>query len=102
MSFIRAEESTLDNKGSWISVEDRLPPNYHEVLYFAVIKNNVRTVNSEIMTGHRTHNNEWTHCCLFYSTQILRENVTVTHWMELPEPPEFVNSLREKECMTAT
>ena len=68
----------------WISTEDRVPPDYQEVLYFAI---NDRG-SKEIMTGHRERD-RWTHCCLFYSTLPLNpENVTVTHWMELPDYPK--------------
>jgi hypothetical protein len=68
---------------NWIDVKDKMPPDKHEVLYFAVTNDG----NSrEIMTGH-TENGLWTHCCLFYSTRFLSELVTVTHWMELPDYP---------------
>jgi hypothetical protein len=68
----------------WISVEDQLPPDYQEVLYFATFNNDR---SKEIMTGHR-QKGEWTHCCMFYATNILNDNVTVTHWMELPDYPK--------------
>jgi len=67
----------------WIDVNKKLPENYTEVLYFSV--NDSGT--TEIMTGHREHA-YWTHCCSFYSTRILNENVRVTHWMPLPSAPE--------------
>jgi hypothetical protein len=67
----------------WINVEQRLPPVNHEVLYFAKDEGGTK----EIMTGHRTKEGHWTHCCLFYSTMVLNDNVTVTHWMELPDYP---------------
>lgn len=67
----------------WIDVDYQLPPDYKEVLYFAI--NSMG--NKEIMTGHRV-NGEWTHCCLWYSTQILNKDVAVTHWMPLPDYPE--------------
>lgn len=69
---------------NWISVEERLPKPFHEVLYFAINDQN----NKEIMTGHITHTGKWTHCCLFYSTMELNDLVMVTHWMELPEYPK--------------
>lgn len=69
----------------WISVEDELPPDKHEVLYFAINENQT----SEIMTGHR-EKGIWTHCCLFYSTMYLNADVKVTHWMELPHYPRNV------------
>ncbi len=67
----------------WIDVNKKLPPDYHEVLYFA--KNDIG--GTQIMTGHREHGN-WTHCCCFYSTRILNDNVKVSHWAELLEPTE--------------
>lgn len=68
----------------WISVEDRLPPDYQEVMYFAINEMGSR----EIMTGHR-FSGHWTHCCLWYSTQVLNKDAKVTHWMELPDYPEI-------------
>lgn len=68
----------------WISVEDKLPPVNHEVLYFAVFQ----THSKEIMTGHRTKDGHWTHCCLFYASETLNDSVRVTHWMELPDYPK--------------
>ena len=71
----------------WINVEDRLPPDYQEVLYFAINPMG----GKEIMTGHRAKG-EWTHCCLWYSTVTLNDDVTVTHWQELPEYPTMEQS----------
>jgi len=68
----------------WINCADSLPPDYHEVLYFATADNGNQR---ELMTGHR-ENGLWTHCCMFYSTRYLSEHVTVTHWMELPDYPK--------------
>jgi 1,2-phenylacetyl-CoA epoxidase catalytic subunit len=68
---------------NWISVEDKLPEDYREVLYFAIDDMG----SKEIMTGHREKGN-WTHCCLFYSSFVLNDKVTVTHWMELPGYPK--------------
>ncbi len=70
----------------WISVEDRLPEDKQEVMYFAI--NPMGT--SEIMIGHR-EKGVWTHCCLWYSTQILNDDVQVTHWMELPDYPNMTS-----------
>lgn len=69
---------------SWISVEERLPPDYEEVLYFAVTNNGW---TKEIMTGHREEG-IWTHCCCFYPTIRLNDLVMVTHWMPLPDYPK--------------
>ncbi len=68
---------------NWISAKDSLPPFNHEVLYVAITDTGTR----EMMTGHLGAQG-WTHCCMFYSTMHLNENVIVTHWMELPEFPD--------------
>ncbi len=67
---------------NWINVEDRLPPDYQEVLYCATFQHG----NKELMTGHRAKG-DWTHCCMYYSTIRLNAECEVTHWMELPEYP---------------
>lgn len=76
----------------WISVEDELPKDFQEVLYFAVTND---TNSREIMTGHR-ENGHWKHCCMFYSSQTLNDLVRVTHWMELPDYPKPKMDLDEK------
>lgn len=65
----------------WISVNDQLPHDFTEVMFFAVLKN-----EKEIMIGHR-QGHIWYHCCLFYNSRALTDNVKVTHWMELPKYP---------------
>jgi hypothetical protein len=69
----------------WISVKDKLPDDYREVLYFAITEQGTK----EIMTGHR-EKGCWTHCCLFYSTMRLNDNVKITHWMDLPNYPQDI------------
>jgi len=68
----------------WINVEDSLPPDLHEVMFFATIN---KGMSREIMNGHRK-NDDWYHCCLFYSSMRLSSEVIVTHWMELPDYPK--------------
>lgn len=68
---------------TWISVEERLPDVYQEVLFFAINAQG----NKEIMTGHRD-SSKWNHCCMYYSTMGLSELNKVTHWMELPDYPK--------------
>lgn len=80
--YVIAPMEAVSMPVGWISVQDQLPPDLHEVLYFAINP----TGSKEIMTGHR-QKGEWTHCCLWYSTQILNADVKVTHWMELPDYP---------------
>jgi Protein of unknown function (DUF551) len=72
----------------WISTEDHLPPDFQEVLYFAITPDG----NHEIMTGHR-ESGTWTHCCMFYSTMRLLKTVKVTHWMCLPDYPKIQNDV---------
>lgn len=69
----------------WICVTKELPPPYEEVLFFAIN----RMGNKEMMTGHRD-NKGWNHCCLFYSTMYLNDEVKVTHWMTLPPYPRGI------------
>ena len=66
----------------WIDVDESIPDDFKEVLYCAVTTEGSR----EIMTGHR-EKGYWTHCCMFYSTMYLKEDVAVTHWMPLPDYP---------------
>ncbi len=66
----------------WIDVDDKLPEECQEVLYFAINAMG----SKEIMTGHR-QDGKWTHCCNWYSTQILSDDIAVTHWMPLPDYP---------------
>lgn len=67
----------------WINVNEKLPPDYHEVIYFAINEMG----GKEIMVGHR-EKGVWLHCCMFYCSQRLNhETVTVTHWRELPDYP---------------
>jgi hypothetical protein len=75
----------------WRSVNKELPSDLQEVLFYAENE----TGTHEIMTGHR-QNDIWHHCCLFYSTMALNENVKVTHWMPLPGKPEYKNIARKR------
>lgn len=73
----------------WINVKDLVPPECCEVIYFATTNNGM---SKEIMIGH-LKNNEWSHCCLFYGSNILNDDVTVTHWMPLPNYPKIEGKL---------
>jgi Protein of unknown function (DUF551) len=81
-SFTFTEILPMSIEDCWIDVDDKLPEDRKEVLYFAINPMG----GKEIMTGHR-ENGKWTHCCLWYSTQILNDDVAVTHWMPLPDYP---------------
>jgi hypothetical protein len=65
----------------WISTEERLPEDLHEVMFFIINEEG----QGEIIIGHR-HGPFWYHCCLYYSSVEL-QNVKVTHWVELPNYP---------------
>ena len=66
----------------WIDVDEALPEDYKEVLFFAINHQGSR----EIMTGHR-ENGLWMHCCWFYSSMKCDNTIAVTHWMPLPDYP---------------
>lgn len=68
---------------TWISVEDSLPPDYEEVLYFVATEHKF-----DILVGHRKEG-VWYNCYLFYSSTPINEAYgKVTHWMRLPDYPE--------------
>lgn len=67
----------------WISAEESLPENFHEVMFFIINEEG----QGEIIIGHR-HGTKWYHCCLFYSS-IELQNVKVTHWGGLPDYPQL-------------
>ena len=77
----------------WISAKYRLPPENHEVLFFATTNDGM---TKEMMTGHYS-SGCWKHCCMFYSSMTMNANVKVTHWRELPDYPKttepFVRSV---------
>lgn len=78
----------------WISVEERLPPDCHEVMFFYVIYGNPHVgqenmiAKRDIVCGHRGERG-W-YICYLYTSMLLNENesVRVTHWRELPEYPK--------------
>lgn len=66
---------------NWISVDERLPGDYKDVLFYAINELETR----EIMVGH-LEKGIWHHCCRFY-VSVPMHNVKVTHWSELlPDP----------------
>lgn len=66
----------------WISVEDRVPENYANVLTY-----DVETTMHEVASYHEGHWSLdiagpcWNRCVTQHETD-------ATHWMPLPEPPE--------------
>ena len=70
-----------DNMGNWISVTDKLPPKGKRVLCFT--KYEWITVDSYAQTvgppGKQVH---------WFEGDSEEFNEDVTHWMELPAPPE--------------
>jgi len=67
----------------WISVKDKLPPNYEEVIY-AVLTD----VKRDVLVGHRV-NELWYNCYLLYISTPLNHHICkVTHWMAMPDFPD--------------
>ena len=62
----------------WISVEERLPEEFHPVLVYMPNEAPLPTVHE----GYRRRNGRW------WAAWYARELEGVTHWMPLPEPPE--------------
>ena len=62
----------------WISVNDRLPDKYMFVLVWSE-----RTITPVV--GFYSEVLGWT---LLHRQMSYRENLGITHWMPLPEPPE--------------
>ena len=73
----------------WISVKDRLPEVYEEVLVFAVDRGDLSDEPVYALTAmreYRTFNGpvkSW-----IQPWQYFNANYKVTHWMPLPEPPK--------------
>ena len=68
-------------KNPWISVEDRLPELYQDV----IVINNGKPIMSrryKCQVRSKLTNNEWVD-----SWRWSRNLVNVTHWMPIPEPP---------------
>lgn len=71
------------NHMGWITVEDNLPDESKEVIFFAVQYDAMRC---EIMVGSRI-DVIWYNHCAFCASSPLPEDMQVTHWMELPSFP---------------
>jgi len=61
-------------QGEWISVDDRLPKIYEDVLVYA---------NNEILIAYLCSNNDW----LYYEA-VSSDEFPVEYWMELPQKPK--------------
>jgi len=72
----------------WINVEDRLPRENVEVLFYNIFiyPYSDDTIHKVIQKGHFS-NNKWVNSCYDYDdyTEVFGE---VTHWMPLPKKPE--------------
>lgn len=66
---------------SWIKVIDRLPPEFQEIIFFYTIDKHKK----DMVCGHYARG-AW-HICSLYMSIVLNDEVKVTHWMPLPEPP---------------
>jgi hypothetical protein len=71
----------------WIGTSERMPPDFHEVMFFYVILDDRHgtIMKKDIVCGHH-ENGEWRICYLYHSLKVNRL-VMVTHWMELPDYP---------------
>lgn len=91
----------IKEQRGWISVEDRMPPELHSMLYplygtqkwreamwreesDKVIVSVMFSDGTKYVTTGETHDGKW------YTTISRTIPHTVTHWMPLPEPPEEV------------
>ena len=61
-------------QGEWISVDNRLPKIYEDVLVYA---------NNEIFIAYRRQNNDW-----IYYEDVPSKFFPVEYWMELPQKPK--------------
>lgn len=88
---LRAELDAERERNRWIPVGERLPENNTEVLLLAHVR------SFEDWTKRRTriflgsHNNKTWICdgdMIFNGVNRIYDYASVTHWRELPEPPE--------------
>jgi hypothetical protein len=73
----------------WISVKDRLPDIYHEVMFiFEIYRMNGQVIKKDIVCGHRDEKG-WNVCYHYVSVPLTNDEkkLKITHWMELPELP---------------
>ena len=76
------------SKEAWINVNDRLPPDFEEVMFFYIIEDMYK---KDIVCGHRA-NGVW-HICYLYESVPLNDLIKVTHWMPLPQFPNMKHTL---------
>ena len=70
----RERDAAVETQPKWISVEERLPEEFEDVLVFS--RNGSRTWTE---VAHLTRNQWW---------RVGIPMINVTHWMPLPEPPK--------------
>lgn len=61
-------------QGEWISVDDRLPKAYEDVLVYS---------KGEIFIAYINRGHDW-----LYYENVSSEEYPVEYWMELPQPPK--------------
>lgn len=71
----------------WISVEDRLPERYREVLIWPQPENNGRKLIGEYGLIKGQDSPVWYYEIYTAGWGYEHEITNVTHWMPLPEPP---------------
>ncbi len=74
---------TVNLAGQWISVKDRLPESSGSYIVYS-------GKSGTVFTAHFwARDNRWSGRSL---------NLTITHWMPLPEPPETPETEAENDC----
>lgn len=85
----------------WISVEDKMPPEFEEVMFFYIIrqKEGAPVDKRDIVCGHYAEGH-WHICYLYNSTKLNNGGfLKVTHWMPLPDyPKEYLYEKKSSDC----
>lgn len=68
-------------KNLWISVKEKLPKNGEKVLAYAIKDENLPCLDCNYFEAHH-YDGRWTE-------NVDSCDIHVTHWMPLPEPPEY-------------
>lgn len=69
--------------GEWISVNDRMPEPYREVLVEVDGHRRPNWRNNYNLVAYIADSGQW-----WEERHNIEEIIGVTHWIELPEPPE--------------
>lgn len=92
-SSIDEVERLWNSRSEWVSVKDKLPNEFEEVMFFYVMHMNQSLTprkeigKRDIVCGHYA-NGIW-HICYLYTSLPLRNDIDieVTHWLPLPDYP---------------